>query len=147
MITLDRYSITARVLPGAVVALPIAASIYVWTPFDLSLFKGAVATAVLTAVAFALSQVIRDLGKQMEDRLLKYWGGWPSTAVLRHRDLTFDNVSKARFHNRLVELGAVEQMPSAADEAADPVAADAAYLAACNWLRSKTRDTKKYSPL
>ena len=145
MISLDRYTLMARVLPAAVVALPVVVSAYVWAPFDLSLVKGAFATTVFAAIAFALSQFTRDLGNQLEDRLLTAWGGWPSIAVFRHRDNTFDKELKARFHKRLVDLGAVERMPSAADEAADPVAADATYSAACTWLRLRTRDTKRFS--
>ena len=80
----------------------------------------------------------------MEERLLAEWGGWPSTAVLRHRNSTFDEVTKSRFHKRLVELGAVEAMPTPAEEIADPGKADATYSAAATWLRSKTRDAKKF---
>ena len=145
MISFDRYTLMARVLPAAVVALPVVVSADVWAPFDLSLVKGAFATTVFAAIAFALSQFTRDIGNQLEDRLLTAWGGWPSIAVLRHRDNTFDKELKARFHKRLVDLGAVERMPSAADEAANPVAADATYSAACTWLRLRTRDTKRFS--
>jgi hypothetical protein len=56
MVTLDRYTLMGRVLPAAVVALPIVVSAYVWAPFDLSLVKGAFATTVFAAIAFALSQ-------------------------------------------------------------------------------------------
>ena len=132
-------------LPAAVAALPVVVSVYVWAPFDLSVAKGAFATTVFAAIAFSLSQFTRDLGNQLEDRLLTAWGGWPSIAVFRHRDNTFDKELKARFHMRLVDLGAVERMPSVADEAADPVAADATYSAACTWLRIRTRDTKRFS--
>ena len=96
------------------------------------------------AGAYALSHVARDAGKRLEGRLLAEWGGWPSTAVLEHRNSTFDEVTKSRFHKRLVELGAVEAMPTPAEEIADPGKADARYSAAATWLRSKTRDAKKF---
>ena len=147
MITLDRYTILARVLPAAIVVAPAVAAGYAWIPLDLSVFKGALALALLTAIAFALSFVPRDAGKRLEERLVSEWGGLPSTAVLRHCDTTFGYESKLRFHKRLVELGAVRRMPNKTEEANDPSAADTIYASACTWLRSKTRDTKKFSLL
>jgi hypothetical protein len=75
MITLDRYTLIARVLPAAVVTLPVVVSAYVWAPFDLSLVKGAFATNLFAAIAFVLSQFTRDIGNQLEVRLLIAWGG------------------------------------------------------------------------
>jgi hypothetical protein len=144
MIKLDRYTIMARVIPAGIVALPVAGVAYTWAPFALTWAKGSAAAAALGAAAYTLSHVTRDAGKRLEERLLVKWGGWPSTAVLRHRDSTFDEISKARFHRRLVDLGAAKQMPTKEEENADPVAADAAYSAAATWLRAKTRDTKKF---
>jgi len=135
------------VLPAAIVVTPAVAAGYAWIPLDFSVFKGVVALALLTAIAFALSFVPRDAGKRLEERLVSEWGGLPSTAVLRHRDTTFGCESKLRFHKRLVELGAVRRMPDKAEESNDPSASDTVYASACTWLRSKTRDAKKFSLL
>ncbi len=147
MIALDRYTLFARVLPAAIVAAPVVAAGSAWIPFDFSVFKGAVDLALLTAIAFALSFAPRDAGKRLEERSVSDWGGRPSTAVPRHRDTTFGCESKLRFHKRLIELGAVRHMPDEAEEANDPSAADTVYASACTWLRSKTRDAKRFSLL
>ena len=143
-IVLDRYTVMARVVPACIVALPLAEIVYSWAPFEFGWAKGSAAATIFAAGAYALSHVARDAGKRLEERLLAEWGGWPSTAVLRHSDTTFDEITKSRFHRRLVELGAVDAMPTPAEEAADPRKADAAYAAAGTWLRSKTRDAKKF---
>lgn len=141
---LDRYTVMARVLPARVVALPFATIAYAWSPFDVTLAKGSLALTVFIAVGYALSHLVRDAGKRLEERLLVAWGGWPSTAVLRHRDTTFDAVTKSRFHQRAVDLGAVERMPSTSDETTDPAGADVVYSAVATWLRARTRNAKEF---
>ncbi|WP_296710630.1 hypothetical protein [Rhodoblastus sp.] len=145
MLKIDQYTMTARVFPAAIVGSPIPLVIHTWFPFDVDgLAKLSVTTAVAVAVSFALSQAARELGKREEARLLGDWGAWPSTSILRHSDQTFDLLTKMRYHRRLVKLGAVERMPTSDEEAADPVAADKIYSSAAVWLRTKTRDTKKF---
>jgi len=144
LVVMDRYTVMARVLPACIVAFPFALVAYAWSPFDLNYAKGTTAAAAFACVAYALSHIVRDAGKRLEERLVQAWGGWPSTAVLRHRDLTFDEVTKARFHRRLVECGAVAAMPTEAEESADPGKADATFASAATWLRGQTRDKKAF---
>jgi hypothetical protein len=137
---------TARIVPAAIITSPIPVAIYGWFPFAIDGFaKFSIAASSAFAVGFALSQAVRELGNRAEDRLLQKWGGWPSTLILRHGDQTIDAATKVVYHRRLVEMGAVDHMPTQDEEGADPAAADAAYAAAANWLRTKTRDTKKFS--
>jgi hypothetical protein len=79
----------------------------------------------------------------LEEPLFAKWGGPPTTQFLRHRDLHIDEVSKERFHAILAK-GIGRQLPSAGQEEADPLAADAIYDAATVWLRGQTRDTKRF---
>ncbi len=144
MLVMDRYTIVARVLPASIVAFPSALIAYTWAPFELNFTKGATAATIFVPLAYALSYIVRDAGKRLEERLILAWGGWPSTAVLRHRDSTYDETTKSRFHKRLIEVEAVESMPTKEEEAADPVGADIAFTAAATWLRGKTRDVKKF---
>ncbi|WP_159731610.1 hypothetical protein [Methylosinus sp. Ce-a6] len=156
MTKIDHYTFNARVLPALIIAAPIAMILFTWLPNSLfaddetwvkSLTKGAFASGVATAVAFALAQWIRNAGKRLEDGLLPKWDGLPSVCFLRHRDKAIDAVSKDRYHRRLVELGAVASMPALTDELRDPVGSDAFYMSASTWLRTNTRDEKKFSLL
>jgi hypothetical protein len=145
LVKIDQYTMTARVLPAAIVGSPIPLLIHNWLPFAFDgVAKLSATTAIALAVCFVLSQVARELGKREEKSLLAKWGALPSTSILRHRDSTFDPLTKARYHKRLVELGAVERMPTPEDESTDPEASDGIYSSAASWLRTKTRDTKKF---
>ena len=57
MIQIDRYTISARVLPAILVAAPVAIAVYTWAPFALDVARGAAATVVLAALAYVFSHV------------------------------------------------------------------------------------------
>lgn len=144
MIQIDRYTVSARFLPAAVIAAPLALAVYTWAPFDVGLARGTAVIFVLTAVAYVLSHPTRDVGRKLEERLWPAWGGAPSITFLRHRDTTIDPITKERFHTSLVALGAVSSLPTKEAELCEPGEADHAYAAACNWLRSRTRERKLF---
>jgi hypothetical protein len=144
MIQIDRYTITARFLPAVIIAAPLAAAIHAWLPFPLTWTKGAAATAVLAGLAYILSHATRNAGRQLEDTLWPRWGGAPTTLMLRHSDSMIDPVTKARYHQALVKLGAVQNLPDADAERADPKAADDCYEGATTWLRGRTRSRKDF---
>jgi hypothetical protein len=71
-------------------------------------------------------------------------GGKPSTAMLRHRDDTFDDDTKTSWLNFLAsKIGG--NPPTANEEKANPAAADEYYERCGNWLRENTRDHKKFN--
>ena len=144
MIQIDRYTVSARFLPAAVIATPLALAVFTWAPFDMGLTKGAAAVFVMTALAYVLSHPTRDAGRKLEERLWPTWGGAPSITFLRHREPTIDPITKARFHAALVALKAVPTLPTPETELHDPDAADHAYAAASTWLRGQTRDRKVF---
>lgn len=144
MIQIDRYTVSARFLPAAVIATPLALAVYTWAPFDVGLARGTAAIFVMTALAYVLSHPTRDAGRKLEERLWPAWGGAPSITFLRHRDQTIDPITKARFHSGLVALGAVPSLPTKDAELLAPDAADHAYAAASTWLRGQTRDRKAF---
>ncbi len=90
----------------------------------------------------ALAYLARNLGKHLEAALFKAWGGKPTTAMLRWTDNRISIDTKRRYHNKLRTIGI--DMPSSVDEARDPVAAEAKYESAGEWLVRKTRDKKAY---
>ena len=144
MIQIDRYTVSARFLPAAVIATPLALAVFTWAPFDMGLTKGAAAVFVMTALAYILSHPTRDAGRKLEERLWPAWGGAPSITFLRHRDPTIDPITKARFHAALLALNAVPSLPTPETELLEPAAADHVYAAASTWLRGQTRNRKAF---
>lgn len=144
MIQIDRYTLTARFLPAVIIAAPPGAAIHAWLPYTLTWSKGVAATAAVAALAYILSHATRCAGRRLEDKLWACWGGPPSTIMLRHSDTHIDPVTKARYHQGLVKLGALAAMPDPETERANPIAADNSYSAAITWLQGRTRHRKEY---
>jgi len=91
----DYYELRARIVPATIVAAPTvlpplahevrAAGGWMWT---------SVAATTLLAAVYALSFVVRFLGKKLEPRLWNSWGGPPSTLVLAQNDSVFPATTK-----------------------------------------------------
>jgi hypothetical protein len=78
---------------------------------------------------YGSASVARGRGKQLEEALVREWGGMPTTIVLRHADSFLDSVSKQRYHAAITaKLGIA--MPTAEEEAVDPAKADDTYVGA-----------------
>lgn len=135
----DRYSIVARLFPALLFILPILVSALVIFPALLSRYRnlGFLGLAVVGAL-YLIGSFARSRGKIVESKLLKKWGGFPSTIILRHRDITIDPKTKARYHQALEKMVG-EALPSQADEAADPTEADNTYRSATKLLIEKRR--------
>jgi len=139
----SEYARNARLKPAFLVALPVAALAATWglsASVLLGVVSGPLAAAGLT---YLLAHLSRDFGVRKQETLFRNWGGKPSVAKLRHRDTTLNCVTRARYHQKAAELLG-RSMPTAAEEEADPVAADLLYEAYSNLLLERTRDTKTY---
>ena len=91
---------------------------------------------------YAAASIARGRGKLLEESLVKEWGGLPTTILLRHSDDFFDSGTKKRYHyDAQARLGI--QMPTAAEESLDPIAADDVYRSVARRLRELTREDKK----
>lgn len=138
----DVYEHKARVIPGLLVALPIIVPLVcVYGPQHptLTAVVGLLATC---GVMFALANIARGRGKKVEERLVRRWGGLPTTLALRHRDSFLDSVTKNRYHTQIkAKLGIA--MPTREEEEASPRQADDAYSAASHQLRELTRGGAK----
>lgn len=131
------YPLRARLQPALLAMLPLLCLLILapdaWTPL-----KTALVIAVVAGVSLFLAQIARDAGRRIEESLHRQWGGLPSMAMLRHRDHRIAPATKKRYHAQLTTaLGTL--MPSEADEASDPAAADRTYLSASDWLRARSR--------
>jgi hypothetical protein len=147
MIHLDRYTINARVLPALIVLAPLAAAVLAWIPFTADPWKWGGVGLATSVAAYFVSQVTRDAGKVLEERLWREWGGCPSATYLRHSDPQLGPKEKQELHRTLMRLNSEIVLPSPEEEARNPTAADQRYNRAAAWLRNRTRDTKKFALL
>lgn len=139
----DKYERQARLYPGLLAGAPllvVAIGIY---GIPLELESGLIGLLASFGIIYLLTTIARELGKRIEDELYASWGGKPTTQLLRHRDATLDNVTKARYHAFLAtKLGV--PFPTPADEAANVTAADATYTSCARWLLDQTRDRSRF---
>jgi hypothetical protein len=143
----DGYDRKARLYPALLVVLPIALTVGAAISIKGSALESAAAALVSCGGAFLLMQLARDGGKRRENSLFEQWGGMPSVAMLRHRDRRIDPVTKVRYHKKLSTLVKGTKTPSAEMESENPGSTDDTYSAWCTYLRSRTRDTKKFGLL
>lgn len=130
----DAYSLRAQWAPVlfAIGPLAIAAPAVV----GVEGFAGSATMAI--CLPPVLAQTARDRGKKLEPSLWASWGGPPTTRLLRHRDRTVSEITKARYFAVLARTAGIVR-PTAEEEATAPAAADEVYESAGDWLRPITR--------
>jgi len=141
---LDHYSLVARIAPWFVVLSPLLIVAGIINSEALNFGTGLVTSLGVVALATILAHLSRGAGKRVEHKLWSDWGGPPTSAFLRHRDCTIDAQTKARYLRLLESMILDWKAPTPLEEARDPSAADRAYSAAVMWLRSATRDNKRF---
>jgi len=139
----DYYTLRARLVPAVIAAAPALALAAIWISWDGFNLSQALATIAICVVLYAFADVARRQGKRVEPRLLSRMGGLPSTTMLRYRDNSFTAEQKKRYHAFLAKQ-LKEVAPSESDEAKDPAKADGFYQRAGDWLRTATRDSKRF---
>lgn len=143
---LDTYTIRAQLVPAILAAVPALALIAVFVSWKDISPSHALAGIGLLAVLWLFADRARRLGKELEPSLFAKMGGMPSINMLRHRDESFNALTKASYHAFLArKLG--KPAPTSEQETADPASADEYYDRACTWLRQSTRDTKAFNIL
>src|SRR5437899_225369 len=93
----DAYTARARLLPGLLVVLPVAVTVYAWDPGNALGWNGLGGVITASGGTFLLSFLARDLGKNAEERLFKKWGGRPTEVMLMHSG-PMESVLRARRH-------------------------------------------------
>ena len=89
-----------------------------------------------------MTNICREMGKRLEEKLYREWGGKPTTQILRHRDGSIDSVTKRRYHAFLAaKINAA--FPDTKQEKNDPAKADEAYQSGARWLLDHTRRRKE----
>lgn len=94
---IDSYDLKAKYAPGLLLALPILMT--GWTGFqkeikELSSFIGSLLSA---AIIYGLSVMVRAMGKREEIKLIKKWGGLPSTIIMSWQDNHIGKALKSQY--------------------------------------------------
>jgi hypothetical protein len=139
----DKYERQARLYPALLAGAPLMAVAIGVYGVSLELKSGLVTLLATFGVIYLLTTIARELGKRLEDNLHSSWGGKATTQILRHRNDVLDHITKVRYHAFLANKLNVP-FPTATQELADPVAADAIYTSGARWLLDQTRDTKAF---
>ncbi len=98
----DYYELRARVIPALLIFLPIILSsisaAYVYS-VSIALTTGSIVIAV--AIIYALSFIVRGLGRNVESVLWTKWDGPPSTRFMRWSDDFFSQETKREYHKAI----------------------------------------------
>lgn len=137
----DPYERKARLTPGLLVLLPLLVPIVGLYGPKHPILTGILGLVCGSGALFALSNIVRGYGKRLEQKLIKNWGGLPTTICLRHRNTFFDSLTKNRYHSDINKKLGI-QLPSKEQEEQSPLNADDAYIGACRLLREKSRSEK-----
>ena len=137
----DNYSRNARLYPALLTLFPALISFVAWFPQYATSKLGLALISILATcgVLYVLAVFSRTLGKKQERRLLKEWGGWPTTIWLRHSSPQLSHNTRARYHAFLSGHVPGLVLPSQKQELADAVRADQAYASAVKWLQEQCR--------
>ncbi len=140
----DPYSLKARLFPFFWTVSPVLWAAGLLVPWSRVSVSSAWIGVVVAAVLYGLADLSRQCGRKVEKKIYVEMGGKPSTLMLqRGSNATFPENVKDKYRNFLA--GCVQiQMPSEAEERANPELADGFYEGCGNWLRENTRDRKAF---
>lgn len=134
----DGYGVRARLMPALLTLLPLVLGLFAWTGPGVLWMSALWTLFGTTGATFALAMISRNLGREVQPRLWRSWGGSPTLQLLRHRG-TGNPVLRERWHRSLEKIVG-SKFPTTEEEAGDPKAADAIYEAAIHLLIEKRRD-------
>lgn len=137
----DSYNRKARLIPGLLTVFSPLLALLAWFPELIISSVGATLFTLASScgLLFMIASLARTRGREVERRLLKEWGGWPTTILLRHNCDRLDSHTRERYHKFLAANVPGLHMPTAAEEAANLASADKAYSSAVMWLKERTR--------
>jgi len=143
LLRLDTYTLSARVVPVLVAFL--SPLVLLGTSAVSGVRSGIASSVVLAVLGAVAAQIGRDRGKRLEPELWREWAGSPTLRRLRHRGAD-DGGGVLRLHRRIEDVLGLA-LPTAAEEAGDPDAADARYNEATRRLIGLTRDRARFGLL
>lgn len=109
---LDAYELRARVAPALIVSLPgIITLLFIGTSLSASIAQFLSSSVVLLVVIYALSFLVRNLGRRQENKLINSWGALPSTRFVRWRDNKFSSDNKQAIHREVHNNFQIQLLP------------------------------------
>jgi hypothetical protein len=82
----DPYDRQARLYPVLLCLLPLLTFVALLYPPNASALTRVVTIAASCGGLFLMTNICREMGERLEDRLCREWGGKPTTQLLRHHD-------------------------------------------------------------
>ena len=137
----DSYGRQARLYPGLLTLFPPLLTLIAWFPGLITSSIGATLLTIASScgLLYGLAVLSRSQGKRAEKRLLRKWGGWPTTIWLRHKSEYLQPQTLQRYHQFLTTKVPQLSLPTAEEEKLDPRNADFAYASGVKWLQEQCR--------
>lgn len=139
------YEIKARFFPALLILFPLLFNLLIWYPELIELETSIIIVIAFVISIFFVAKIAREAGLKEQKKLVKKWGGLPTTIFLRHRDTTIDRITKDRYHSFLSKKIPNIQMPTKEEEKDNHNLYDLYYVSAVKWLLENTRDPVKYN--
>jgi hypothetical protein len=137
----DSYGRQARLYPGLLTLFPPLLTLIAWFPGLITSSIGATLLTIASScgLLYGLAVLSRSQGKRAEKRLLRKWGGWPTTIWLRHKSEYLQPQTLQRYHQFLTTNVPQLSLPTAEEEKLDARNADFAYASGVKWLQEQCR--------
>lgn len=137
----DQYSRRARVLPGLWVTAPVIVYVLL-VPKPLTALLPIALSCGFTVL---LAGIVRNLGRDLERKLIRDWDGMPTTHMLRHREAGNPAIFERR--RKALERLYGTALPTRRQEQANPASADELYIAATRCLIDHVRTRQSEFPM
>lgn len=137
----DSYGRQARLFPALLTIFTPLLTVLAWFPWLVlsSLTATLLTIATSCGILYALASWARTKGRRIEPKLVKSWGGWPTTILLRHNS-DLDTYTRSRYVNFLKNSLPDLVFMTAEEEKERPKQADEIYNSAVKWLKEYARD-------
>lgn len=142
---MDKYSLNARIYPVVILLLPLVIIGITYSLEYESYIQALGTIGVTSALVYLFSNLGRDSGKRKEPVLWRKWGGMPTAQVLSFNTSFIDEITKQKYHDRLLELSPIDTSIDFKNSKLEDV--NEIYRSWTKFLITQTRDTKKYSLL
>ncbi|ARP69311.1 hypothetical protein LK07_05480 [Streptomyces pluripotens] len=146
MVWLDEYERRARLVPGLLAIFPVAILLSVLSLRQLPTVSYVMGAVVLIGTPVVVADIVRQQGRKAEKTLWASWGGPPTTAWLRLREPSDNEVQRDLWRKAVAEVSGVELLSLRA-ERANSSRADQAIATAVGQVRDRTRDSEKFKLL
>ena len=143
----NSYNRKARLQPALMSVLSIIVVCILSIPEFRTIWAAISGIVIYGGASTMLTQIGRDRGKALEQKLFQSWGGKPSTAMLRYRDARLTRSTKDRYRAFLARAVPGLKLASPEDEHRSPLEADAGYEDATAWLLAQTSDRARFGLL